>query len=296
MIIVKLQGGLGNQMFQYATARALQMRFRDKIYVDLDFLDPTINLNSDITPRNFELPIFNAVRLRQLKKWQKKIILNSSFYKKIISRILYGKTAIINQQKNQFVTFPRSYDTLYIEGYFQSEKYFSSIRAQLLADFKFPDLDNINEKLKQDICSNNNTVSIHIRRGDYLNETALKFHGLISMRYYKNSLDYLESKLGEELHYYIFTEDTEWVEEQFHFLANLTIVKDNKGSSSWKDIVLMKACKHHIIANSSFSWWGAWLSENNGITIVPKNWYVSSEANYDVHDIIPSKWIIMSDE
>jgi len=184
---------------------------------------------------------------------------------------------------------------LLLVGNFQSESYFKNFRQQLLYDYEFPSLDAANQELKKRIEATPNSVSIHVRRGDYLSSSNRKIFTSVNINYYLEAIDILKKQLQQNnLNAFVFTDDTDWVKNHFPKDNELTItyVSGNTSKNSWKDMALMIACKHHIIANSSFSWWGAWLSANTGISIAPKHWYLPNSYAFDINDIIPKNWII----
>lgn len=178
---------------------------------------------------------------------------------------------------------------IYIGGW-HSEKNFISVKDKILATFKFPECQSEDDfgNLLSQIRHGENSVSIHIRRGDYLNispSSFWQFGGVCTDEYYKWAISYMEKNLPNP-HFYIFSNDIEWCKNNLH-LGNSTIVTCNQGINSWRDLQLMKECQHHIIANSSFSWWGAWLSKHEGITIRPK-WFI---RELTTRDFYPTSWI-----
>lgn len=131
---------------------------------------------------------------------------------------------------------------------------------------------------------------MHIRRGDYLKEEVKKYHGILEQKYYDSAIEHINEQYNN-VHYFVFSDDENFAKEQYGHLENFTIVEGNT-KDAWKDMALMSFCKHHIIANSSFSWWGAWLSESKeSIKIAPKNWFNSEIANFEINNIIPTNWI-----
>ncbi|HMM02883.1 MULTISPECIES: alpha-1,2-fucosyltransferase [unclassified Dysgonomonas] len=294
MKIVKLQGGLGNQMFQYAVARALEIHKKKNILFDLSFLRAHNESTEDFTARDFELPIFKNLRSKKLNGIQEKILFSDRIRYKYLRRILNIKIIRINQQENEFVDIPSNIKDIYLNGYFQSEKYFKQIRADLTKDFEFPLLDKKNETLKN-IILDRNSVSIHIRRGDYISLKSVNaYHGILNLHYYIESIKRLEKETKEPLSFYLFSDNPEYVKENFSFLPDMQVIDWNTGKDSWKDMALMQACRHHIIANSSFSWWGAWLSERDGISFAPMQWF-GDTVKYNINDIVPSDWIIVNE-
>lgn len=282
---------MGNQMFQYATARALESRKSENVILDFFFLNSNTLSSETFTAREFELGIFTKLRAEALTDFRRKLMSSQSFFYRKMRRLIGFKVVYVQQKENEFVAIPYSKD-IYLDGYFQSEKYFKHIREELLSDFAFPLLDESNQKLKDKMLKEN-SVSIHVRRGDYVSvKKSLDYHGVLSLQYYKKALEVLNSKSGEEKTYYIFSDDPQFIKDNFGFLPQYEFVEGNRGKDSWKDMALMQACKHHIVANSSFSWWGAWLSDRRGVTIAPSDW-LNSHVSFDIHDFIPNEWEIV---
>ncbi|QEC77929.1 alpha-1,2-fucosyltransferase [Mucilaginibacter ginsenosidivorax] len=285
MIIIKLQGGLGNQMFQYAAARSIS---GDKpVYFDLNFLSANTTSTSTLTARHFELAIFNNIRFKTANRFMKPLIESRKAIYRYIKRILMPRAVFICQtENNEFINLQEiTSATIYLDGYFQNENYFKSIREQLLLDFKFPSLNGAGKK-KRAILEAQNPVALHVRRGDYLRPEVEAFHGILPLSYYQKAKDKLEMQVSNP-HYFVFSDDPEWCRLNFGFLGdNVTIVSET-AANTWEDMYLMSLCHHNIIANSSYSWWGAWLNTNPGkVVIAPYNWFVSAKA-----DIVPSNWI-----
>lgn len=286
MTITKLQGGLGNQMFQYAAARS---RCADKkIYLDFSFLQKNNVSTEHFTKRDFELGIFD-IQYREFSDRQRNICFGNSLKDKIYRKLFYGQTTTVTQIENEFVEIPHT-QNIYLDGYFQSEKYFSNSRELLLKEFRFPAIDAQNSEIASKINSSKNAVSVHIRRGDYLKPEVLKYHGAMDEEYYRNAVQLLKTKYSD-LSYFIFSDDINYAKQLFQNLENVSFVDLNFGKDSWKDMYLMSICHHHIIANSSFSWWGAWLSQKEGTTVAPENWFNKDVANFDIKNIVPSGWV-----
>lgn len=289
MIAVKLKGGLGNQMFQYAVARA----HSPQVTIDFSFLQQHTVSSETFTSRIFGLNIFPNIVYTPIKNWQRFLYLNESQipFAERLKRWLGFNCKLIRQYENELVLV-KPEKNLYFDGYFQSEKYFSKIRSELLHEFSFPSLDEKNSHWKQQILNDPNAVSVHIRRGDYLKPAVLEYHGLISQRYYMQSMEELKNTYPDAT-WYIFSDDPVSARELFQNIPSCYFVEGNN-QDAWKDMALMAACKHHIIANSSFSWWGAWLSNHTGITIAPKNWFNPAKAIFNIHDFVPAHWHIRS--
>ena len=178
----------------------------------------------------------------------------------------------------------------YLNGYWQSEKYFADIRDDLLKKFVFPESKNIkNREVLGDI-TRDESVSIHIRRGDYLNsqENYDLFGGVCSLEYYKRGIEYFRQHYKEAV-FYVFSDDIDWARNNLK-AAEFVFVDWNNGKEDYYDMYLMSQCKHNIIANSSFSWWGAWLNSNRDKQVVsPSRWF----NKYQSKDTICEGWLRM---
>ena len=274
MIVTKLKGGLGNQMFQYATA----VSNGEPVYIDFNFLKHYKAAN--FTKRNFELEIFPNVKYKKFTFYHRIVRLIRNFTK--------NKSDLVEQRGAAFSSFEQK-KHMYFNGFFQSEKYFIHNREKILKYFEFPELDKENEILKTKIISSINSASIHIRRGDYLNEEIKKIHGILPLSYYLNAIEILTKK-NHEINFFVFSDDIDFAKSEFKNIKNIVFVENKK--EPWKDLALMSFCKHHIIANSSFSWWGAWLNNNHdSINIAPKLWLNPEYSNFDIDNYIPNHWI-----
>jgi hypothetical protein len=188
----------------------------------------------------------------------------------------------------------KSYKSLScVHGYFQTELYFIAYRDVILQDFRIKEQLSQNSIQYADVIMNVNSVSLHVRRGDYItNIKTNQTHGTCRPEYYKNAIKYILSEIKVP-HFFVFSDDLEWVKEQ-NWLKNLqvTFVNGNTGLKSYEDMVLMALCKHNIIANSSFSWWGAWLNDNvNKIVVAPRKWFINSKKNSQIKNLLPIEWI-----
>ena len=283
MVITKIQGGLGNQMFQFAIGLAQS----PTVYLDLEFIKQNNKCSVNFTKRYFELDVFPNLKYKTLTKVKKKIFFSEHPLFKAFRRLIHPH--ILVQNENELINIPRS-KWLYFDGYFQSEKYFFNKRKELLKQFTFPPLDHKNQLLKEKIQFINNSVAIHIRRGDYLKPEVQNYHGVLPLSYYEEAIALLLKDLGE-ITLIIFSDDIEFAKLHLSKYKNTIIVTGNN-DAGWKDMALMSSCTHHIIANSTFSWWGAWLSiSENGKKIAPKDWFNKQVVNYNINNIIPSSWI-----
>lgn len=291
MIICNIQGGLGNQMFQYAMARSLSL--------DCD-LDLKFCIDSFLQYRmhnGFELDRVFGIRLSFATSEELKKIIGGWRAHPLVRRALAQKKFKIFRGSQYKVDSQTGYDPslislgskYYLHGYWQSERYFLKHADQIRKDFFFSDaLDQRNLQLLEKI-SRCNAVSIHVRRGDYISNTkALATHGLCGLDYYNLAIERMKSQTKDP-QFFVFTDDPGWVKAEFltrH--PGITVVDHNIGVDSYKDMQLMATCSHHIIANSSFSWWGAWLNPSKEkLVIAPKKWFASGEV---APDLLPPSW------
>lgn len=295
MIIVSLYGGLGNQMFQYACGKAVAMRLGVELKLDIQHvIDRTPR--KEFTFRDYELGVFDVNEQIATSEELSRFVPNlwnaneivKHYYK--LKRMLLGNTLYREKSKFSYNKELNSVrDNTYLYGYFQTEDYFSEFRNDILNSFTLrAPIDDKNESYLAQI-RNENSVSVHIRRGDYENSI---FQLLSLEEYYLKAIDIIQKSV-ENPTFYFFTNDIEWVENNLNSLnINKKIISINTGNQSYMDLVLMSNCKYNIIANSSFSWWGAWLNRNtNKIVIAPKNWFKTGQYVETTHDLIPKGWL-----
>ena len=273
MTIVKILGGLGNQMFQYAFAYALLQTTKNTVKLDIASFE-TYDL------REYELALFNVslVLAREEEVHYLKYKKENLFQK--IVRKLQGKSFSLSESyyKEPHFNYDQNVynlkDDIYFEGYWQSEKYFKKYRDELLKEFTLKeDLHKQSQIYQQDI-EKTESVSLHIRRGDYIaNSHTNSVHGTCSLDYYERAVKEVENSISSP-HFFIFSDDLPWARENLGFIENITFIDLDEKTPDHEEMILMSKCKHNIIANSSFSWWGAWLNQNsNKIVIAPKKWF-----------------------
>jgi hypothetical protein len=183
-----------------------------------------------------------------------------------------------------------------LDGNFISYRYFSVIENDIRQAFQLKDpLSDLSQIVLNDIKSKSNPVSLHIRRGDYAsNPSTFKMHGILSENYYKKACHLVSKITDEEPHFFIFSDDLEFSEKSTDYISHKTIVKTNS-ESPYEDMYLMSMCQNHIIANSTFSWWGAWLNpREDKIVIAPRQWFSDHDLRrFNLADIFPPGWILM---
>ncbi len=294
MIIISIFGGLGNQMFQYACGKALASKLGVELKLDISFLADK-SLRENFTVRDFELDIFNitekTANLTEVRDFVPNLwsCNNIDLLKYKILRLIKANHYYFEKQKFLFEPkIEQVKKNSYVYGYFQTEKYFQNVKSELIQAFTLKNKpDEQNKKL---ICQmgTENAVSIHIRRGDYHNSP----FKLLEMNYYQQAINLITEKVLNPK-FYIFSNDYNWASENFAALnIDKTILTHNKADRSYMDMILMSHCKHNICANSSFSWWGAWLNQNSSkIIITPKQWFKNEEYTESTYDLIPEDWL-----
>ncbi|MDE3184125.1 MAG: alpha-1,2-fucosyltransferase [Bacteroidota bacterium] len=296
MIVVQLQGGLGNQMFQYAAGKALSLQLNCSLKVDLNILESKNDTfsNNYLHTRSYELNIFQNLEIEIVKNKDLLKFLHGSQLNKIKRKL--GLPNYKVYQENEFVYSDHYFNLkppVLLKGYFQSENYFIRFEKIIRQSFRFPleDLGDSNNDLLQAI-QKTESVSIHVRRGDYLIPEIFKVHGICEKSYYVNAIERIKKKYPNASLYF-FSDDAEWIQNNLlKYFPNSTLISGNHAKDSWKDMFLMSSCKHNIIANSSFSWWAAWLNNNpEKMIIAPRQWFKIEDKNFNASSLIPSNWI-----
>ncbi|NTV55781.1 MAG: alpha-1,2-fucosyltransferase [Deltaproteobacteria bacterium] len=288
MVIVRLMGGLGNQMFQYSAARRLAYALNAELKLDLTwFKEPgsrpyvlsAFNIAEDMaSPREIltltiERPVFVRMAMTRL--------LGIKFYrpKSYVKETSFAFDPCI-------LTLS---DGIYLDGYWQSEKYFADVEQLIRTEFTLrkPLSDRI--KSLAEATASCNSVSIHVRRGDYLLKNKIVFHGVCTPEYYNTCVDILIQRITNP-HFFVFSDDPPWAIQNLKVPCRVTFLEPSLGERSFEDLWLMSTCRNHIIANSSFSWWGAWLSNNpDKAVIAPRQWFRTTAL--DSKDIVPERWL-----
>ncbi len=286
MIIAELAGGLGNQMFQYAFALATALRTKNQYYLDKQFLEKK-DQPEGFTPWPYGLDIFGVtpdqILPKELESLPKKF--QKSLRSKIFRKIAPQWSLYIKEDTTRFhPEYLAPGENVYLRGYWQNSNYFNDYKKEVLEALTFQTKwTPSGETYSQQILNQENSVCIHVRRGDYLKNPFNQ--KICTPEYYKKAIDHFRDK---NPYFFIFSDEPEWVTKNFGLEANTTIV-DRKGSidTNYEDMRLMSLCKHNIIANSSFSWWGAYLGNNHDkIVIAPKTW----DQKRSSKDICPKSW------
>ncbi len=277
MIIVNLKGGLGNQMFQYACGRALALRTRDELQIIAEGLEAA-NAIGDLY-RPFSLQKFaiagEVIGKNEIPLWHR---LYSLFEQKVLRRFYVHFEPSLFSKKG----------TVYLNGYFQSEKYFADYADTIRRELRIQDPLGAAAADTASIVTNDDvSVSLHVRRGDYV--THPEFGGIADVSYYQRAVAKMQQRVPHA-HFYVFSDDIEWCRNNLALPKDAVFVSGTE-MQDYEELHLMSLCRHNIIANSSFSWWGAWLNANpDKIIIAPSRW-AHGKKEKDFRDIIPERWI-----
>jgi hypothetical protein len=291
-IIVQLLGGLGNQMFQYAAGRALAHRLDLPLKLDISSYENDALRSYKLHHLSIKETFANS---NEIVSYEAPRLGIKKLLYRVRSHILpwYLKEVIHEKKRGFDEDFFKIKQSCLLNGYWQSEKYFSEIEEIIRSEFKVkrkPEAENAKmlSKIKE-----HTSVSIHIRRGDYVtNPVTNKVHGFLGLEYYNRAISHFEKRLTDPV-FLVFSDDIEWARENIQSNDSLIFVDHNNEDNDYEDLRLMRNCKFHIIANSSFSWWGAWLSEyHNKEVVAPKKWFASSRKQREnVHEIVPKRWM-----
>lgn len=279
-------------MFQYAMGRALSLRLGLPLRLDISWFN---NISTDMTPRDFQLLLFpNLSACVEIAEEGR-----SSLWRKIVRRLDQAflwtprrgrANEIVEPHFEYWSGIEKLSAPAYLRGYWQSEKYFFFCRQEICRDFTFPSLPaGMSRDIGMRIRDCPNAVSVHIRRGDYVNNPKTSaFHGVLGEGYYRAGLDRLREMVGQTT-LFLFSDAPQWVQDNFDPCGHDAVVVDTGLSEPHHDMQLMSLCRHHVLANSSFSWWGAWLDGGKGMTLAPAKWFADTTIN--TTDLCPPSWV-----
>lgn len=281
MIIVQLKGGLGNQMFQYAAAKQLAIAQGSPLKVDLSFLEADAKgytkreLELDKLEVNIDKASPDEIEQLKRKGWEN----------------LFKQTYIKEHKMGLFKTNLKINHSCYLSGYWQNEAFFKDIKNIIRNEFVFKKA--LNDDYFTDLqtrITTTNSVSIHFRRGDYIsNKNANRRLGVCPIDYYQKAISLLSERI-ETPALFIFSDDIPWVRSHFHTSLPTTFV-EKSNESLHSDFRLISMCKHNIIANSSYSWWAAWLNTHKEkIVVAPRIWYKDKRKQRQAKDRVPKEW------
>jgi len=300
MIIVKLAGGLGNQLFQYASGRALSLKFNTQLKLDIRFFEQP-KYRKDFRLAKFNLPF----QIAEESEYKKLCNLPGNKMIRRLKRMgikfppYYRNTHLIEDDiiklvENKSSVLPSDF---YIEGWLANEKYFKNYRQVLIDELNMDhamSAENLN--LREGIKSAN-AVSVHVRRGDYLTNS---YFSNLTRDYYQQAFRWVYENINKPV-FYFFSDDIDWVKKEYAFVDEAIFVQGNslrEGTfathSAIDDLMLMRSCKHNIIANSTFSWWAAWLNTYAEKKVLfPARWFNDAKAQhkFETGNYNPATWI-----
>jgi len=292
VIVSHIIGGLGNQMFQYAAGRALSIARSVPLRLDVsDFSGYSLHQGFELA-RVFSCPVtlVEPEDARAVLGWQSQRYLRRVMVRPVL-RSLRNQHFVVEPHFHYWSGIRDAPLPGYLMGYWQSERYFADVAQTIRADFTFRQpLIGRNLELAQEI-GTANAVSLHVRRGDYTsNPKTLAMHGVCPLVYYEAAIKYITAHV-EAPQFFVFSDDMEWVRANLKISHPCRYVDHNHGAESFNDMRLMSLSRHHIIANSSFSWWGAWLNPaQEKIVVAPRKWFANGR---DVNDLFPKGWVTL---
>lgn len=285
MIIVKLQGGLGNQMFQYALGRTLSLRHKATLKFDCSYLKSANQSGRFLEIDGFQIKLEEATK-NEIARYRGILAKISDKLKKenrkkyILEKSRFFDPSILERNDG------------YFDGHWNSERYFKEYENPIRRDFQLKNpLGPKALETQWEIAKSKKAVSVHIRRGDYVSiQKIAAVHGALPLFYYETACDKILEKFPDA-HFFVSSDDIGWAKENFP-KKYLAIFVSSPEIANYEELILMSLCKHNIIANSTFSWWGAWLNQNSEkIVIAPKQWL--RDPKKDMRDIIPKSWILL---
>lgn len=295
MICTRLEGGLGNQLFQYAAGRALAYRHGTDLLLDTERLAFD---NPKVTKRSLEMHRFkHAARVLSpgecnIPTWLR--------YVPTLSHLVTPWRLFVEKSDTFNSRFQKLPDQTYLHGYWQSHRYFEDISDTIYRELApiQPLSQSSLEVATQIEATNRQSVAVHVRRGDYASlSSAASFHGTLPTSYYGRALEYMYERM-ENPKLFVFSDDTNWCRSNLPLKQSKVVFVDhNIGDNAWQDLALMSLCRQHIVANSSFSWWGAWLADQRWqdkqrLVIAPLRWFARRNIQ-SIADRFPQHWVLL---
>jgi hypothetical protein len=294
VIIINLKGGLGNQMFQFAAAYCLSLKNNTNLVMDTRLMEEyKINPPPRNPPRDFDLDIFGIEKNIATNKDLFKVLQFPKSYKirKLISAVLNIFGILVFSEKNRLLdkrVIDSKKKNLYLDGHWQDERYFLNYRNEIINLYHFESLKNLKENINFiKKISSSSSICVNVRRTDFINNPE---HNVVDIEYYKKAINRFKKLKGDDLKLFIFSDDLDWCKENFSFFKKTYFVEHNyAGRKFYNYLYLMTNFENFIIPNSSFAWWGAWLSQKKNKTIIaPKKW--SGLIAENMYDVVPEDW------
>ena len=293
MIVMNLNGGLGNQLFQYALGRHLSITHNTPLGFDISSVEADPNRHYRLDSFNISGTVMAIKKTSAGKRFNETSLINKFISDtNLLYRFFNQELTVIRENGFEFqANILKCPNNSFLEGYWQTEKYFKSIESIIRADLTLvnpltPNLANLEDEITK-----STSISIHVRRGDYAsNPVTTAYHGLYAIDWYQMAIKEMEKSLGRQVHFFVFSDDYDWVKTNLKLDMPCTFIKPSPDGMEAQDLYLMSRCKHNITANSSYSWWAAWLNPNpNKKVIAPAKWFMGADSN--TIDLIPPEWI-----
>jgi len=291
MVIVRLMGGLGNQMFQYAAARRLALARQVPLKLDVSEFARSPDRVYALGALNIQEAFATPEELREVTGPSARGVRRLVFRLRRRFRIAYGWTWIHERTLSPFDRrVLEARERTYLDGYWQSEQYFGDVADTIRREFTIDFQPDARSRAIADQIATTESVSVHVRRGDYVADPrASRARNVCTPDYYHRSVARIAERVGTP-HLFLFSDDPQWVGANLRFEHPVTLVSENARHREYEDLRLMSACRHHIIANSSFSWWGAWLDpRRDKVVLAPRRWM--NDPRVDDRDVLPPAWI-----
>lgn len=289
MIIAHLIGGLGNQMFQYACALGMAHRQRCPLKVDVAAFAGYGLRRYALDKLGITASVAGAEEVRRLRRRARVEALLPEHVRRYVP---VRRHTVLREHSFAFDSrVLEARGDVLLEGYWQSERYFADIAAVVRSEFRLPPAPALVHADLEAQIGAVNAVSVHVRRGDYASdpETRRMYGGCCSADYYARAVAEIARAVPSP-RFFVFSDDPAWVKDNLRLGHPTTVVEQHGADADCADLRLMSLCRHHIIANSSFSWWGAWLDANpDKVVIAPRRWFEAD--NIDTRDLLPRDWI-----
>ena len=281
MILVQLKGGLGNQMFQYAAGRSLALKYRVPLLLDPASYEPRQAGMYALNGLNIDAAVATPADLAAFRP---------GTIGKVLNRVLPLQLRRVYKEPHYEYDpqFLQARPPLYLRGYWQSWRYFEPVQDTILKDFTFaiPFSQQVLNKAAE--LQATESIAMHFRRGDYTDATTAAYHGICEPAYYDAAAAYMLTQ-HPQAKFYIFTNDPAWVKDNLPAGISYEIVSGKLSHTQYEDLFLMSHCRHQVIANSSFSWWAAWLNRHKGKQVVaPARWFAIDSLS--AKDLVPASW------
>lgn len=285
--IVHIMGGLGNQLFQYAYGRSLSVKYGADLFLDDSFFADYEWHDYSLKPFQLQAAIASAADCAALKQQPRGLLFRAGKKLGMCQDRFVEEAGLLYNEAYRSVR-----PSAYVSGYWQSEKYFAHIADLIRQDLRIVIPPSAaNAAMLQQIQASN-AVALHIRRGNFVHVPEVnKVHGTCSPEYYAAAIAYITERVADPV-FYIFSDDLAWAKAHLNMQYPTVFVDLNDAAHDYEDLRLMQQCRHQITANSTFSWWGAWLNTNpNKIVVAPKQWFADPVKNEQTKDLVPESWV-----